>query len=137
MVLIGRWLTTVAAIVPVNISTTRLSLSRVSSAEVKPWRSSTSYWLDLDAPTPTIKLDIARVTQRVRNYCNINEIPEALNFTIADMVLDLQSARSGGNVTITDVDMGDTSYSFDLDASIDGLVNDYRANLSAFRRLRW
>lgn len=93
--------------------------------------------LEITEATELIKLDIARVTQRVRNYCNIDEIPKALNFTIADMVLDLQKARSGGNVTITDVEMGDTSYSFDLDASIDGLVKDYRANLSAFRRLRW
>lgn len=93
--------------------------------------------LELDVPTALTMLDIARVTQQVKNYCNIDEIPEALNFTIADMVLDLQNARSGSNVTITDVDMGDTSYSFSVDTAIDGLVRDYQANLSAFRRLRW
>lgn len=93
--------------------------------------------LELSEPTTLIELDIARVTQQVKNYCNLEEIPEALNFTIADMVVDLQRARMGDNLTITDVDMGDTSYSFSIDNAIDGLVKDYQANLNAFRRLRW
>ena len=93
--------------------------------------------LELSEPTALIELDIARVTQQVKNYCNIDEIPEALSFTIADMVVDLQRERAGGNVTVTDVDMGDTSYSFSVDTAIDGLVKDYRANLNAFRKLRW
>lgn len=93
--------------------------------------------LELSEPTALIELDIARVTQQVKNYCNLEEIPEALNFTIADMVVDLQRARMGDNLTITDVDMGDTSYSFSTDNAIDGLVKDYQANLNAFRRLRW
>lgn len=93
--------------------------------------------LELSEPTALIELDIARVTQQVKNYCNLEEIPEALNFTIADMVVDLQRARMGDNLTITDVDMGDTSYSFSIDNAIDGLVKDYQANLNAFRRLRW
>ena len=93
--------------------------------------------LELSEPTALIELDIARVTQQVKNYCNLEEIPEALNFTIADMVVDLQRARMGDNLTITDVDMGDTSYSFSIDNAIDGMVKDYQANLNAFRRLRW
>lgn len=93
--------------------------------------------LELSEPTALIELDIARVTRLVKNYCNLEEIPEALNFTIADMVADLQRARSGNNVTVTDVDMGDTSYSFSTDNAIDGLVKDYQANLNTFRRLRW
>ena len=93
--------------------------------------------LELSEPTALIELDIARVTQQVKNYCNLEEIPEALNFTIADMVADLQRARSGNNVTVTDVDMGDTSYSFSVDDAIDNLVRDYKSNLNSFRRLRW
>ena len=89
--------------------------------------------LELSEPTALIELDIARVTQQVKNYCNLEEIPEALNFTIADMVVDLQRARMGDNLTITDVDMGDTSYSFSTDNAIDVLVKDYHANLNAFR----
>lgn len=93
--------------------------------------------LELSEPTALIELDIARVMQQVCNYCNLEEIPEALNYTIADMVVDLQRVRSGSNVTVTDVDMGDTSYSFSVDTAIDGLVKDYQANLNAFRKLRW
>ena len=93
--------------------------------------------LELSEPTARIELDIARVTQQVKNYCNLEEIPEELNFTIADMVAVLQRARMGDNLTITEVDLGDTSYSFCTDIAIDGLVKDYQANLNAFRRLRW
>ena len=93
--------------------------------------------LELSEPTALIELDIARVTQQVKNYCNIDEIPEALHFTIADMVVDLQRVRSGDNIAITDADMGDTSYSLSVDNAVDGLVRDYQANLNAFRKLRW
>lgn len=93
--------------------------------------------LELSEPTALIELDIARVTQQVCNYCNLDVLPEALHFTIADMVVDLQRVRSGDNVAFSDVDMGDTSYSFSMDNAVDGLVRDYQANLNAFRKLRW
>ena len=93
--------------------------------------------LELSKPTALIELDIARVTQQVKNYCNLEEIPEALNFTIADMVVDLQRERSGDCINFTDTDMGDTSYSFSVDDAIDNLVRDYKSNLNSFRRLRW
>ena len=93
--------------------------------------------LELSEPTALIELDIARVSQQVKNYCNLEEIPEALNFTIADMVVDLQRERSGDCINFTDTDMGDTSYSFSVDDAIDNLVRDYKSNLNSFRRLRW
>lgn len=93
--------------------------------------------LELSEPTALIELDIARVTQQIKNYCNLEEIPEALNFTIADMVVDLQRERSGDCINFTDTDMGDTSYSFSVDDAIDNLVRDYKSNLNSFRRLRW
>lgn len=93
--------------------------------------------LELSEPTALIELDIARVSQQVKNYCNLEEIPEALNFTIADMVVDLQRERSGDCINFTDTDMGDTSYSFSVDDVIDNLVRDYKSNLNSFRRLRW
>lgn len=93
--------------------------------------------LELSETTALIELDIARVTQQVKNYCNLEEIPEALNFTIADMVVDLQRERSGDCINFTDTDMGDTSYSFSVDDAIDNLVRDYKSNLNSFRRLRW
>ena len=93
--------------------------------------------LELSEPTALIELDIARVSQQVKNYCNLEEIPEALNFTIADMVVDLQRERSGDCINFTDTDMGDTSYGFSVDDAIDNLVRDYKSNLNSFRRLRW
>ena len=93
--------------------------------------------LELSEPTALIELDIARVIQQVKNYCNLDVLPEALNFTVADMVVDLQHERSGECINFTDTDMGDTSYSFSVDDAIDNLVRDYKSNLNAFRRLRW
>lgn len=86
---------------------------------------------------PSVSLDIARVTGQVKNYCHLSELPQELNFTIADMVLDLQKARTGDNLSMNKVDMGDTSYSFNVDKAIDGLVKNYQANLNTFRKLRW
>ena len=93
--------------------------------------------LDADDLTPQMEMDIEQVCQQVRNYCHIKEIPEELNFTVAEMVMDLQKSRKGDNVTVTSVDMGDTSYSLKVDVAINGLLRDYKTDLQRFRRLRW
>lgn len=93
--------------------------------------------LEIDNLTPQLELDLERVCQCVRNYCNITEIPEELNFTVADMVLDLQKSRAGNNLIVASVDIGDTSYDFNVDVVIDGLLRDYKHDLQRFRRLRW
>lgn len=93
--------------------------------------------LEADNLTPQMELDLERVCQCVRNYCNIKEIPEELNFTVAEMVMELQRERTGENINFTDANMGDTSYSFDTDNSIDRLLRDYKTDLTRFRKLRW
>lgn len=93
--------------------------------------------LNVDALTPQMELDIEQVCQQVKNYCHITEIPEELNFTVAEMIMDLQRERTGEKINFTDANMGDTSYSFDADNSIDGLLRDYKTDLQRFRKLRW
>lgn len=93
--------------------------------------------LELDQPTALLELDIARVIQQVKNYCNIEEIPQELNYTVADIVVGLQRERTGDCINFTNTDMGDTSYSFDVDNSIDGILKDHRTDLTRFRKLRW
>lgn len=88
-----------------------------------------------EEPGSSTLLDVERVEQKVRNYCRIGEIPAALNFTMADMVLELQKARTGSNEAISEVTMGDTSYTFKVDKAIDGLMKNYTAELQRFRRL--
>lgn len=93
--------------------------------------------LGTDGLTEEIELDMESVCQHVRNYCNLADIPEDLNFTIADMVLDLQRAKEGGNLAVSEVKMGDTAYTFALDKAVQGVLKDYRAQLNTFRKLRW
>lgn len=93
--------------------------------------------LGVDNLPDTVEIAIERVCQYVRNYCNIPEIPEALNFTIADMVLDLQQLQDSGNLTVSEVKMGDTAYTFSIDKTIKGLIKNYKTQLNAFRKLRW
>lgn len=93
--------------------------------------------LGLDEITPEIELGIARVVQTVKNFCNIDEIPEELNFTVADIVLDLENAQAGnGDVKISSVSMGDTAYSFVVDQAADTVMKNYGSRLADFRRLR-
>lgn len=93
--------------------------------------------LGVDDLPPLVELDLDRVCRWVCNYCHIKEIPEALNYTVADMVLDLQKVREGINATITDADMGKTGYSIREDTDINDLLKDYRQDLTRFRRVRW
>lgn len=93
--------------------------------------------LETEDLTPQLELDIERVCQQVRNYCHIKEIPQELNFTVADMIRDLQKSRAGNNLTVVSVDIGDTSYDFNVDIAIDGLLRDYKTDLQRFRKVRW
>lgn len=103
--------------------------------------------LKLDAANPDIELAILETEQKVRNYCNITDIdtlPAALNFTIANMTIDLlknnPASESGiENLPVKSVTMGETSYTFDTTNSrqiLDKLLLDYESDLRKFRRIR-
>lgn len=87
------------------------------------------------------------VQDEVKNYCHIEAIPEGLENIVVRMAVDLyrsegygsaaapQAAKSvsRGDVTIAYGDGGAT-------AEITGgkaVLDDYKAQLQAFRRLRW
>ncbi len=103
--------------------------------------------LKLDAANPDIELAILETEQKVRNYCNIADIdtlPAALNFTVANMTIDLlkynPASESGiENLPVKSVTMGETSYTFDIANSrqiLDKLLLDYESDLKKFRRLK-
>lgn len=83
-----------------------------------------------------LDLLIAQVSQQIKNYCHLEELPAALNFTAAAMVLDLQRAETGKNIMVTEIKMGDTSYGLQRDERINSLIKDYRSTLQQFRKLR-
>ena len=101
-----------------------------------------------DATTDVIlSFVLDTVQSEVKNYCNIEEIPAELENIVVRMAVDLyrsegygsaaapQAAKSvsRGDVTIAYGDGGAT-------AEITGgkaVLDDYKAQLQAFRRLRW
>ncbi len=109
-------------------------------------------------------LAVEEVSQTIKNYCNIDEIPKELNFTLANMAIDLlryelamNNATSGteptgGSINVGDISnlkIGDTSINLGNTnsvnskalnshvAKLDELVLDYKTQLHQFRRMRW
>lgn len=92
--------------------------------------------LGLVESSGNIDLAIARVSQQVKNYCNLEDIPPELNFTVADMVVSLFDQESGETVAVERVEMGDTSYTFAASTVLDTIMRDYQRQLQQFRKLR-
>lgn len=100
----------------------------------------------LKLSTSTIDIDIAidEVGQKIRNYCNIpdiEEIPTGLNFTYSNMVVGLIGYASPNMLQkdVTNIKMGDTSYTFDLTSKqkfIDNLILNYEDDLTKYRKVR-
>ena len=92
--------------------------------------------LGLRESSDAIDLAIIRVCRQVENYCNLEEVPVELNFTVADMVVSLLGQESGENVAVERVEMGDTSYTFATSSILDTVMSDYRRQLQQFRKMR-
>lgn len=104
---------------------------------------------------------IAEVEQTIKNYCNIESVPEALNFTWANMAVDLikyQTAVNApddilGSISPSDVSavkVGDTQITLggnaeseqsriskSHQANLDILLMNYKEQLNKFRRMVW
>lgn len=98
---------------------------------------------------------IAEIGQRIRHYCNITTVPDALLYVWASMVVDavhvdlpnvdeIADSVGGGG---TNIKVGDTSVSGGSGSGgglantaksvIDKVVFDYRLDLHRYRRLVW
>ncbi len=95
-------------------------------------------------PCPHVEVAIKEAEQYIKNYCRIEIIPEALNYTWANMVVGLlegkaKDAAAPGLGPLASVSMGDTSYSFATDRKTAAdymaeVAGDYKAQLNRFRR---
>lgn len=98
--------------------------------------------------------------QRVKNYCNIAEIPDALDFTVSEMTVAYYKQNYGastmsvgavddnGNAVavgaIKSESLGDYSVTYDTgsdsssdsSAGTEGILADYTSQLNMFRHLR-
>lgn len=102
------------------------------------------------------QLAVEEVEQAIKNYCNIDKIPEELKFVVANMAVDLvryeQAAKDGlEEISLTDVSsikIGDTSINLGKSSTSDSVHNrrianvnkvvlNYKEQLHRFRRMVW
>ena len=120
---------------------------------------SLGYIFDEDKDGWVIGFIIEKVTNLIKNECNIAEIPESLHQIAVDMAVGefLKGKKASGNLDGFVVDLnsaalkqkvqGDTSFTFAvdsvmseeerLDAVIDHLLNYGKPQLLRFRRFVW
>lgn len=106
-----------------------------------------------------IQLAIGEVEEVIKNYCNIDEVPEALKYTWANMAVDLvkynyESNNSGGEVAadaadVSSIKVGDTQIQLGGGSgsrakvlnshrpNLDQIVMNYQSQLNKFRRMVW
>lgn len=105
-----------------------------------------------NALQPLIDTYVDEIGQRIMHYCGINQIPDALKFTWASMVIDAVridlpdveeiSGTVGGweNVKIGDTSVSPASSNGISNVSkggIDSVVLNYQIDLNRHRKLRW
>lgn len=79
--------------------------------------------------------------ENVRNYCNIDEIPEGLANTTLRIAADILRIGQYGSgdipVTVSSVTVGDTSTSFTplSDSETDEVIEKYAKTLNRYRRV--
>ncbi|MFB4326405.1 DNA-packaging protein [Priestia sp. BR_2] len=103
---------------------------------------------------PLITTYISEIEWRIKHYCNINTLPNALLFVWASMVIDAVRVElpnideiddsvggQASNVKVGDTSVGGGGSGGGLTntskAVIDQVVFDYRADLHHYRRITW
>lgn len=99
---------------------------------------------------------IEEVEQAIKNYCNIDKVPEELKFVVANMAVDLiryeQAAKDAleeiSPTDISSIKIGDTSINLGKSSTTDSVhsrrisnvnkvVLNYTDQLNKFRRMVW
>jgi hypothetical protein len=107
--------------------------------------------LNVDTTENGVKLRYAimAASETVCNYCNIDEVPEALHITMLRIAADIykyeMSADASGSAEnalsgITNIKLGDTSITAGGDSAAStaftsGLLKSYKAQLNRYRRV--
>ena len=87
------------------------------------------------------------VREMVLNYCNIDVIPEGLQSTVVRMAADLYRSEGYGQAAAPQVaksvTRGDVTVSYGDGAAVPqitggkSVLDDYKAQLQVYRKLRW
>ena len=99
--------------------------------------------LRLNDITPDVELAIEEIGQKIRNICNLpisSPLPEDLNYTYANMVVELfnyENQESQPENQIKSVTMGKVSYDFEIaKKNLDSVIKDHYSDLLKFRKVR-
>lgn len=101
-----------------------------------------------DVDQTKLNMAISRIENVVKDYCNRDDVPSALNFVVADMVIDylnLSDRKESPEkyVAAKSIKEGDVSVEFGTESpkrsetSLDNLLSDYKSQLNKHRKLRW
>lgn len=99
---------------------------------------------------------IDEVEQSIKNYCNIDTVPEELKFVWISMTMDYlrwvppykkdPTSGNGSPIALTSLREGDTNLGFSIDTHaiahssqnvLDQIVLNYQDQLNRFRRVVW
>lgn len=100
-------------------------------------------------PSDTLlNMHVAEVRQAILTFCNRTDIPAELVFVHANMVVDLITSENrrtnpDGQTEVTSIKEGDTEVRYGnskvsaSESSTEQVLNNYKAQLLRFRKLRW
>lgn len=85
------------------------------------------------------------VSETIRNYCNLDELPSGLEHTAYRMAIDLYRNEAIGEAdapvgSVSSIKEGDTQTDFNKTATAgyaETLLKNYHAQLNRYRRLSW
>lgn len=89
---------------------------------------------------------IAETEMAIKNYCNIEEVPEQLKFTWANMSFDLimgtqaSAADDAPTGDVKSLQVGDTKIDFGAKAhniNLDTITLNYKDQLTRYRKVKW
>ena len=75
---------------------------------------------------------LASAEEKIKNYCNIEEVPKELENTMVELAAALGEAGAGGEA-VSSVKMGDTQVTYG--SAQDSVFGDFKAQLNRFRRI--
>lgn len=125
----------------------------VTIANVKERLMSLGYEVG-DNDTFALNFLMSKVENHIKHFCNINEIPECLDYIVIDMVCGefLQTKKSLGQLTELEIEPivkkiqdGDTTVEFSstvdneaiFNKFVNKLINGYETDLIAHRCIVW
>lgn len=89
-----------------------------------------------------LQLTISQIEETIKNYCNVEEVPEELKNTAYRMAMDIYRNEQPGETekpqAVKSVSIGDTSTSFGDAASsnyVQSILKDYKGQLNRYRRV--